>query len=164
MYYSLNSERINAHARSVYACNPSRRKAAARPANKADPDKKMAAAKSPIVLRLKRRRLQLGPITMPTLKGRLWLGPITMLSLKGGMPQIGLLLCKAKLTVQYHANSEKRRQLGLHKKPKRRLQSELHIDMSLIKRGLPLEQLTVLSVLNGRPCSRHTTRRTTVPG
>ena len=46
VYYSLNSERINACARSVYASNPSRRKAAARAAYKADPDTKKAAAKS----------------------------------------------------------------------------------------------------------------------
>ena len=46
VYYSLNSERINACARSVYASNPSRRKAAARAAYKADPDAKKAAAKS----------------------------------------------------------------------------------------------------------------------
>ena len=40
LYYTLDSKRINAHARSVYASNPSRRKPAARAAYKADPDKK----------------------------------------------------------------------------------------------------------------------------
>ena len=77
---------------------------------------------------------------------------------------------------------KRRRRLGPHIKPnltKRRLQSELPIDLSLIekellpelliepseiKKGLQFEQPTLPNVPKGRPCLRHTTMLIAVLG
>ena len=102
MYYSLNNERINAHARSVYASNPSRRKAAARAAYKADPDKKKAAAKSHYCAEAEENKA--------AVRAHYNAQPEKKNTADRASYRANCDVCKAKVRARYCANSEEKKE------------------------------------------------------